>query len=180
MRLEPLQCYFATYFESCVRANCISIYFDDQDSHDRLGSVATFEHGSAIQRGKHTKMQAARSMGMELFICAYNTCVVSVNGLQALKIATPPSIGSTEDCVRHAAWERYRVPYEQKWHSLCRGVAKVENRNATEHGKQKNVSATEHGNANPSPHEQNKHSGSGGVEKVENGNAAEGEKHKTK
>jgi hypothetical protein len=42
------------------------------------------------------------------------------------------------------------------------------------------VSATEHGNANPSPHQQNKHSGSGGVEKVENGNATEHGKHKKK
>jgi hypothetical protein len=78
-------------------------------------------------------------MGMELFICTYNACIVSVNGLQTLKIATPPSIGSTEDGVRHAAWERYIVPYQQKWHSRRRGVAKVENRNATEHEKHKKM-----------------------------------------
>ena len=33
-------------------------------------------------------------------------------------------------------------------HSRSRGVAKVENRNATEHEKHKKMSATEHGSAN--------------------------------
>ena len=51
-------------------------------------------------------------------------------------------------------------------------------RNATEHGKHKKVSATEHGSADLSAQLQNEHSGHRGVEKVGIGNATKHEKLK--
>ena len=66
--------------------------------------IATAEDVDATQHGKHESIRAATNIGVRLVKIASKSEVPAAEALNKVRIATPPSTGSTDKCERHAAW----------------------------------------------------------------------------
>ena len=68
------------------------------------GGIATAEVVDATQHGKHGGIRAATCIGVRSVKPVSKSEVPAAEALQKVRIATPPSTGSTQKSERHAAW----------------------------------------------------------------------------